>query len=205
MKAHSDIAEGDGCGAAAPQNCSSPSANCAGGGVQWDCHPGAAAVPPWQQADGRHTDRRQAAVSDSEASHAAVHAVCLSSGCHLRHRRWACRRGRCDNLAASGSPFRSMRESGCKPAEAEYTKEMLIVPRRSARRRAAVLPSCLAAALLLLALLSGPAGAAAKLCTRFRGSGCHFTARHGEPVMYPACKSACHFKVGFHRFCMGTF
>ena len=49
--------------------------------------------------------------------------------------------------------------------------------------------------LLLLLCLHGPAGTAAKQCTRFRPSGCHFTTRHNEPVLYPVCKSACHFEV----------
>jgi hypothetical protein len=49
--------------------------------------------------------------------------------------------------------------------------------------------------LLLLVWLHGPAGTAAKQCTRFRPSGCHFTTRHNETVLYPACKSACHFEV----------
>ena len=49
--------------------------------------------------------------------------------------------------------------------------------------------------LLVLVWLHGPSSTAAKQCTRFRPSGCHFTARHNEPVLYPACKSACHFEV----------
>lgn len=48
---------------------------------------------------------------------------------------------------------------------------------------------------LLLVWFHEPAGTAAKQCTRFRPSGCHFTARHNEPVLYPACKSECHFEV----------
>lgn len=53
----------------------------------------------------------------------------------------------------------------------------------------------LLAAALFAACLAGPQLAEAAKCTRYRGSGCHFTVRHNEPVLFPACLSNCRFEV----------
>ena len=70
---------------------------------------------------------------------------------------------------------------------------------RSLRPSAQTLTQLLAAATALALLLGGPVGAAAAECTRFRGSGCHFTVRHETPVLYPACLSECNFEVSACR------
>lgn len=81
----------------------------------------------------------------------------------------------------------------CPSTSPDWPKRQQL--RRCARRQAGVPVSLLATAALFLVLLGSPALAAAKQCTRYRGAGCHFTVRHEEPVIYPACLSECKFEV----------
>ena len=69
--------------------------------------------------------------------------------------------------------------------------------RQRSRHSVGLVP--LLSGVLVAACLAGPQWAAADKCTRYRGSGCHFTVRNDEPVVFPACLSHCNFEVRLHN------
>mmetsp|Transcript_4695 Transcript_4695/g.13492 ORF Transcript_4695/g.13492 Transcript_4695/m.13492 type:complete len:605 (-) Transcript_4695:890-2704(-) len=100
----------------------------------------------------------------------------------------------------ASSTAQSKCTSSCDSAPRNSTSEQSFAPQPHRRRLRQFLgfgstQATLLAAALFAACLAGPQLAEAAKCTRYRGSGCHFTVRHNEPVLFPACLSNCRFEV----------